>query len=104
MLSRVIDIPLDEGRGNDWGHGRSAIFSPNGRRIYLAVGSQLFCVRLDEIIRGIPPDDVLEAWAGILSGERVDVLGGIVPMTASDYEQAWATVHTDAHRRTAKPR
>ena len=96
MLSRAIDLDIGEGHGNTWGPQRSAIFSPNGRRIYIAVGPQLLCVRLDEIKRAIPPDDVLNAWAGVLSGERVDVLGGVVPMSAADYEKAWQTIRADA--------
>jgi WD40 repeat protein len=94
MLSGAIDLGLGKGRRYDADRRRSAIFSPDGQRVYIAAGAQLLCVRLDEIERDIPPDDVLEAWAGILSGERVDVLGGIVPMSAADYEQAWQTIRS----------
>jgi hypothetical protein len=42
------------------------------------------------IERAIPPDNVLEAWAGVLSGERVDVLASVVPMSAANYEKGLA--------------
>jgi WD40 repeat protein len=96
MLSGAIDLNLGKGRRYDADRRRSAIFSPDGRRIYIAAGAHLFCVRLDEIKRDIPPDDVLEAWAGILSGERVDVLGSVVPMSAADYEKAWQAIQAHA--------
>jgi hypothetical protein len=44
----------------------------------------------------VPKDDVLEAWSGLLSGNRIDNAGGMIPMTTADCQRAWEAIrHSD---------
>lgn len=78
--------------GDEREQTRAVYFSATGRRLFFQTHHRLFVVNWDEIVDGIPSDDVLAAWSGVLSGQRIDAAGGLIPMTNADFEKAWATI------------
>jgi hypothetical protein len=68
---------------------RSVVFSADGRRLYLEGHSSLWMLPIGEFIDGTPVSKQLDAWAGMVSGHRVDAAGGYVPLTREEYDDAW---------------
>ena len=89
-LTPAIDFNAVRGGGR--AQTRAVFFSATGRRLFIKTHHRLFVVPWGEIVERIAADDVLEAWSGVLSGHRIDAAGGMVPMTAADYERAWETI------------
>lgn len=73
------------------GHRRGSLpifFSPNGSRLY-SIGDRLAVFNYERLTKHVETDQVLDAWAKLLSGKRVDTLGALVELTKQDYEHSW---------------
>jgi WD40 repeat protein len=66
-------------------------FSPEGSRLY-SVGDKVTILNLQYLATTIPADDVLEAWAKLLSGKQVDTLGGLVDLSTAEIEAVWKVI------------
>jgi serine/threonine protein kinase/WD40 repeat protein len=66
-------------------------FSPNGARLY-TVGDKLTILDFEQLSKSVAADEILEAWARILSGKRVDALGSLVDLKHQEYEQSWKII------------
>jgi len=86
MLSGVVELMADRSTGYAVSH-RETFFSPSGDRLYIYIANQLRVIRLGEIIESIPEVAVLQAWAGVLSGQRIDDAGGTVPLSSEEFQQ-----------------
>lgn len=76
------------------GHRRRecpVFFSPNGSRLY-SVGDKVAVLNFELLSKSVAADGVLEAWARILSGKRVDELGGLTELNSVEYAQSWKEV------------
>jgi WD40 repeat protein len=76
------------------GHRRGKLpifFSPNGSRLY-SIGDKLAVFNYQQLTKNVQPDQNLEAWSKILSGKRIDSLGGLVGLTKQEYEQSWKII------------
>jgi serine/threonine protein kinase/WD40 repeat protein len=63
-------------------------FCPDGSRIY-TTGDKVTILNLQTLSEAIPAEDVLEAWAKLLSGQQVDSLGGLVDLSADEIAAVW---------------
>ena len=66
-------------------------FSPNGSRLY-SVGDKLAILNFEQLVKSVVSDESLEAWSRILSGKRVDAIGGLVSLTEREFEQSWRII------------
>ncbi len=96
MLSRAFDLKTERDTGY-YVSRRETFFSPSGNRLYIYVNKQFRVIRLGELIKSIPQDSVLQAYAGVLSGQRIDDAGGTVPLAPNEFQHAW-----DFTRRSTK--
>jgi serine/threonine protein kinase/WD40 repeat protein len=69
----------------------AVFFSPDGSRLY-SVGDKVTILNLQNLATTIPADDVLEAWAKLLSGKQVDTLGGLVDLSTAEIEAVWKVI------------
>ncbi len=83
-LTRNLELP---------GHrsaGLQVFMSPNGQRVY-SVGDRVSVLDWGQARGSIPSDELLAAWAVILSGKRVDGTG---PLDSATYRKAWETIRS----------
>lgn len=73
------------------------VASLSGANLYLYVNNQLRIIRLSKLVQSIPDDSVLAAWAGVLSGQRIDEAGGTISLTAKELDQAWEEINNAKH-------
>jgi WD40 repeat protein len=95
MLSPAISLSTANDPFRGLNRDRTTIFSADGRRLYMEAGDSLWVMPLGEVSDGIPSDEVLQAWSEILSGRRIDAAGGMVPMAARDFTNAWQALQSN---------
>ncbi|MDV6031033.1 MAG: protein kinase [Phycisphaera sp. RhM] len=94
-LSAAIDLHCSRSMGRVQNDDRMTFFTPDGNRLYIEAGGDLFVVDWNEIVAGVPTDQVLQAWAGVLSGHRIDDAGGTIALSPDEFQDAWKTIRGD---------
>ncbi len=89
MLSSAIDLRSTGSRGRNQNTERTTLFTPSGQRLYIEDDRDLIVVNWGDLTESVPEDDILKAWSGILTAQRIDDSGGTVPMTAQELQHAW---------------
>lgn len=92
-LSSAIDLyPIREGKWNN--RERSLFYSHDGKRLFIQRAHDLYVIELSEILRSTPSDNVLSAWSQLLTGQRIDDSGGVIPLKTAEFESAWRRINT----------
>jgi serine/threonine protein kinase len=90
LSSRIELFPSQEG---EWpNRERSLFYSSDGKRLFMERSHDLYVIELGALLASTPSDEVLNAWSQILSAQRIDESGGVIPLKASEFESAWRLI------------